>query len=175
MKKGGGKAKGGEFERWVCKQLSLAISNDKRDDIFWRSAMSGGRATVKFKKGVKNVTQVGDISAIDPIGNKLTDKFVIECKRYKNIRWDSLIYGTPTGGNILEFWQKVQEEAIRVKKSPLLIIKENGRIPVICINYFTNIEHPVITSNYFKVFWFSNFLKNIKKFTEKRKIKINYE
>ena len=51
-KPGYGKQKGGEYERTVCKKLSLWVSNGTRDDIFWRSAMSGGRATLQRKKGI---------------------------------------------------------------------------------------------------------------------------
>jgi len=125
LKKGGGKKKGSEFERWVCKKLSLAISKGKRDDIFWRSAMSGGRATVKFKKGGQNLTQVGDITAIDPLGNKLLDKFVIECKRYKNIHVESFIYMTCTANTLNYFWNEVTASASKCGKKPLLIFKEN--------------------------------------------------
>ena len=166
MRKGGGKSKGSEFERWVCKQLSLAMSKDERDDLFWRSAISGGRATVKFKKGKKNLTQVGDITAIDPLGSKLTDKFVIECKRYKSVKWDSLIYGLPKKDGVIAFWRQAQDAADKVNKIPLLIIKANGKIPVICVNsgYIGGI---LMLSTYFgdfKIFWFSNFLENIKEF-----------
>tara|TARA_B100001964_G_scaffold214509_1_gene252161 strand:+ start:1318 stop:1842 length:525 start_codon:yes stop_codon:yes gene_type:complete len=131
MRKGGGKTKGAEFERWVCKQLSLAISNNKRDDIFWRSAMSGGRATVKFKKGEKNTTQVGDISAIDPIGSKFLERYVIECKRYKTVHLESLFYGKPVKGSVLEFWDQVSRDATAFAKDPILIVKENGKDPLV--------------------------------------------
>ena len=36
--------KGSEFEREMCKCLSLWWTDSKRDDVFWRSAQSGGRA-----------------------------------------------------------------------------------------------------------------------------------
>lgn len=137
MKKGGGKQKGSSFERTICKRLSLWISEGKREDIFWRSAMSGGRATVQFKKGKENKSQVGDISSIDQIGQKFTDKFVIECKSYSNIHLESLIYGKPKKGCILEFWEKVKKQALNISKSPLIIFKENGKeILLGCSEYF---------------------------------------
>jgi len=46
MRKGGGKAKGASFERDICRRLSLWVSAGKQEDVFWRSAMSGGRSTV---------------------------------------------------------------------------------------------------------------------------------
>ena len=53
MRKGGGKAKGSSFERLICKELSLWITGGEHQDVFWRSAMSGGRSTVAMKKGDK--------------------------------------------------------------------------------------------------------------------------
>lgn len=127
MNSGGGKRKGAGFEREICQKLSLWISEGKRKDVFWRSAMSGGRATIQFKKGEQNKSQTGDISCIDQIGQKLTDRFVIECKFYSNIHLESLIYGKPKSSSILEFWLKVSMQAADSNKHPLIIFKENGK------------------------------------------------
>lgn len=126
MKPGAGKAKGGAFERLICKQLSLWVSNNKRDDIFWRSAMSGGRATVQAKKGKKNLTQQGDITAIDPSGDWLTKRFIIECKNYKNLHITSLIYQVPKTNSIIEFIAKLTELSETNNKYYLLIAKQNN-------------------------------------------------
>lgn len=80
MKKGSGKAKGGAFERLICKKLSLWWTHNKRDDVFYRTASSGGRATQRSKKGKHTHGQYGDIQAVDPIGQPLMDLCVIECK-----------------------------------------------------------------------------------------------
>jgi hypothetical protein len=135
MNSGGGKAKGGEFERKVCKDLSLWITNGDRDDIFWRSAMSGGRASVKFKKGEKSHSQTGDITAIDPIGNSLTDKFIIECKTYKDLKLIGMIYNTTEKTGIVKFWNKLLIEAKNHGKQPMLIAKENRRDPIVGLSF----------------------------------------
>jgi len=135
MKPGGGKQKGSAFEREICKKLSLWISDNERDSVFWRSAMSGGRATVGFKKGVVRNTQVGDISSIDPIGNKLTDKYVVECKFYKNIHLQSMLFGKPKENSIYEFWITLNNQAKKAGKYPLLIIKQNGMPTLIGITH----------------------------------------
>jgi len=80
MKKGAGKAKGGAFERLICRKLSLWWTNGKRDDVFARTASSGGRATQRSKKGKSTFGQYGDIQAADPIGQPLIDLCAIECK-----------------------------------------------------------------------------------------------
>lgn len=80
MKKGRGKAKGGAFERLICKKLSLWWTDGEREDVFFRTSSSGGRATQRSKQGKKTFGQYGDIQAADPIGQPLMDLCVIECK-----------------------------------------------------------------------------------------------
>lgn len=126
MKAGGGKAKGGAFEREVCQKLSKWISYGERDDIFWRSAMSGGRTTVGLKKGIARNTQAGDITSIDPLGNKLTNRFIIECKFYRNIQLQSMMFGKPKENSIFEFWTKLFKDSQKLNKEMMLIIKQNG-------------------------------------------------
>lgn len=73
--------KGSAFEREICKKLSLWWSEGDRDDIFWRSSQSGGRATLRARKGQSTYGSYGDIAAIDPIGEPLLKVFTIELKR----------------------------------------------------------------------------------------------
>ena len=135
-KPGYGKSKGSGFEREICKKLSLWISDGERDDCFWRSAMSGGRASVQFKKGKDNKSQVGDISPITALGEKLLDKFVVECKAYRNIRIDSLIYGTPKHDSLLEFWLQLVKVCDEANKHPMLIFKENGKNTILGVDSY---------------------------------------
>jgi hypothetical protein len=74
-------AKGGQFERDVCRQLSLWWTTGKRDDVFWRTAGSGARATVRKKAGRKTFGSYGDITATDPIGQPLMKLLTLELKR----------------------------------------------------------------------------------------------
>lgn len=74
-------AKGASFEREICKMLSLWWTYDSTDDVFWRSSQSGGRATVRFRKGKSTAGSYGDITALDPIGEPLMKVFTIELKR----------------------------------------------------------------------------------------------
>lgn len=77
-------AKGGAFEREISKKLSLWWSEGKRDDIFWRSSQSGGRATFRGKKGKDTFGSHGDIAALDPIGAPLIKLFCFELKTGKS-------------------------------------------------------------------------------------------
>ena len=74
-------AKGGVFESEMCKKLSLWWTDGTRDDVFWRTGLSGGRATARAKRGLSTAHQHGDIGPTDPIGAPLTDLFVFELKR----------------------------------------------------------------------------------------------
>ena len=73
--------KGGAFERLICKQLSLWWTYGKRDDVFWRTAGSGARATARSKRGRGTKNQYGDVQATDPIGQSLIDLCTIEIKK----------------------------------------------------------------------------------------------
>jgi hypothetical protein len=74
-------AKGASFERTICKKLSLWWTYDSRDDVFWRSSQSGGRATIRHRQGKRTAGSYGDITALDPIGEPLLKLFTIELKR----------------------------------------------------------------------------------------------
>jgi hypothetical protein len=123
MRPGGGKAKGSEFEREICKKLSKWVSAGEREDLFWRSAMSGGRATVGRKKGLDHAKHAGDISATHPMGHNLTDKFYIECKYYADLKFDSWLLNGE--GPLAGFWRTAQEQAADHKLLPMLIVKQN--------------------------------------------------
>jgi hypothetical protein len=129
MRAGGGKAKGSSFEREICRRLSLWVSKEKRVDLFWRSAMSGGRATVRRKQG-QDIRQAGDICSVSPEGHALTDQYYIETKSYRALQIDRFIL--INSGTLARFWKKTREEADKYYKEPMLIAKQNG-LPIIVV------------------------------------------
>jgi hypothetical protein len=138
MRQGGGKAKGGSFERVVCKQLSLWLSQGARDDLLWRSAMSGGRATIQLRAGKVNLTQGGDVSAVGQGGFAFCEQTFIECKAYTDLQFGrSLVVGT---GILARFWETAVKEAAKYGKRPLLIAKQN-LYPVLAL---TNMQRPYL-------------------------------
>jgi hypothetical protein len=124
MKKGGGKGKGSAFERSICKRLSLWVSHGKREDLFWRSAMSGGRATVGRKQGKDHAHHAGDISATHPDGHKLTEHWYVECKAYKSLQIESALLDST--GALAKFWKETCTQATAHHKLPMLIAKQNN-------------------------------------------------
>lgn len=129
MRPGGGKAKGAAFERVVCAQFSLWLTNGKRKDLFWRSAMSGGRATVHVRKG-QSIRQSGDITAVAPEGHVLTDVFFIECKHVRDLHIDRFFLEGE--GQLAKFWRHARREARQHGKLPMIVAKQNG-YPVIFV------------------------------------------
>lgn len=130
MKPGGGKAKGSSFERQICKALSLWVSNGEREDLYWRSAMSGGRATVGRRAGKDLAKHAGDISATSRDGHKLTNHFFIECKFVRDLGIANFVYMKPS--TIRRFWDVAVEQANDHDLAPMLIAKENNG-PVIVV------------------------------------------
>lgn len=128
MRRGGGKAKGAGFERQVCKALSLLVSDGASTDVFWRSAMSGGRATVHHAKGV-SIRQAGDICAVAPEGHEFCDRWFVECKNVKDAGLSSFLISNT--GPLAKFWQVAKSQARRHKRSPMIIIRARGPVLVI--------------------------------------------
>lgn len=117
------KQKGALFERIVCRDLSRWISHGEREDLLWRSAMSGGRATISKRKGLVLAKQAGDISAIDPLGHYLTDHWFIEIKHVASLDIESaLLIGK---GRLAAFWRTACHEASEHHLMPMIIAKQN--------------------------------------------------
>ncbi len=107
--------KGSSFERWVAKRLSIWWSDEGRDDIFWRTSQSGGRATQRRKKGKRTAGSYGDLMAIDPCGEPLFKLFTIELKRGRT-------HGTPD-----DMLDAVQDRKVRPFERTLLQTIEAAR------------------------------------------------
>jgi len=78
------KSKGNAYERKVCRELSIWWSEGERDDLFWKTSNSGGRATTRAKGGKKTVNSHGDIAATDLSAQPLIDLITFEIKRGYN-------------------------------------------------------------------------------------------
>lgn len=168
MRPGGGHAKGASFERKACRELSLWLSEGKNDDLFWRSAMSGGRATVQFKKGRENRSQVGDLSPISSKGETLTDLCIFECKFYRDLQMIGLYLGLKTGIN--KHWKELQEDASLRHKWPVLIARQNRTPTFMCLSTpaveFFSLESAVIAffpALDLNLLWYDVFLQNARR------------
>lgn len=75
-------AKGGQFERDTCRQLTRWWLGDPDADVcFWRTSQSGGRVTSRAKRNQKSTAaHCGDITALDERGTPLTRLITFELK-----------------------------------------------------------------------------------------------
>lgn len=119
-----GAKKGPAFEREICKSLSLWISGGERDDIFWRTAMSGGRATIGLRAGKKRDAQAGDISAIHSLGERLLNHVVVDTKWYGDIQFLGAVFNDR--GRVYSWWHELLVHADSFGKKPMLIVRQNG-------------------------------------------------
>jgi hypothetical protein len=130
MKTGAGAVKGAKWERYVCKRLSLWLTAGKRDDCFWRTAMSGGRATFQLRKEIVNQAQAGDMQAITAEGLALTEHYIFEHKHRHDLNFPAFL--THTGGLLTNYWRSTQQVAARLGKKPVLIAKQD-RYPALVL------------------------------------------
>ena len=106
-----GQRKGGQFERETIAEISKWFTYGARDDVFRRSATSGGRATIRKKKGKKTFGQYGDVAIADPIGQPLLDICTIEMKTgYKNQSLLETVDGKSVQTTYSKFILQCQEE-----------------------------------------------------------------
>ena len=124
-KKSKGKSIGNAGERLICKILTKFVSGQDKPYAFWRSANSGGLATVL---GMHDDLS-GDIIALRPEGRIITDIFSLEIKTsYKDTCIDKCLKDNKNE-NLRDFWTQCNRDAINAKKLPLLIYNRNGAQP----------------------------------------------
>jgi len=107
----------------------LWISGGENGAVFWRSSLSGGRATLSLKKDEKLKSQAGDVSAIHEDGMSFISLFLVECKHYNNLNIESSVLNRT--GNLVSFWKKLKIEAETYEKSPFLVAKQNFVRPLL--------------------------------------------
>lgn len=140
------RGKGGGYERELSKMLSDWWIPG-RDDIFWRTAASGGRATNRFRQGKKTYGQSGDIQAVDPVGSPLTRVISIEAKRgHKDAHIGDTLDRLP--GKKLRWWEVFLYQAQRESEEAgvpfwMLVIRRDARQALVYIPWglYAHLQH----------------------------------
>ena len=131
--------KGSDFERSICKQLSLWWTDNERDDVFWRTAGSGAMAKTRSKSNRQTFGQYGDIQATDPIGQPLIDLCSIELKRgYSRTTFHDILDASNKAAEqqYHTFINQARTDAHNAKaKYWVLITKRDRREPLICMPF----------------------------------------
>lgn len=131
-------SKGGTFEREVCKELSLWYSRGGDDNVFYRTAGSGGRATARRRSGKRAENQAGDVGAVAEQGQSLIRLVHFEIKRgYNKVDLQDLLDRGPgrpgdPGRNWHDWIRKAEGEALETGASCfVLIVRRDQRRAVI--------------------------------------------
>lgn len=129
------KNKGSKFERDCAKLVSLWVSFGDRDDIYWRTASSGGMATMRAKYGKRADLQVGDLRPETPEASIITDKLILECKCLKTFDLEKYLFNTKRKNTGMQ--KVISECEIRYrnyKEDFLLICKANNSKVFVCFS-----------------------------------------
>lgn len=120
-------AKGGDFEREISKTFSVWLTGKEKPYQYWRMPGSGGLATIHEEmKGLS-----GDIRALTPEAEFLTDCFSIECKTgYPRCSfWQT--FKKIKGYDLKDFWIQCCHDAFRADKRPMLIYRKKGQRKIV--------------------------------------------
>ena len=145
--------KGSNFEREICKQLSLWWSGNKEDDIFWRTAGSGAMAKTRSKKGKSTFGQCGDVQATNPKGQPLIDMFSIELKRgYTASTFADLMEPSTTANAKPCQYEKFIHQACvdhinSGSMSWLLIVKRDRKKAIVIMPFVTYKQMPFLSTS----------------------------
>lgn len=128
--------KGRRFEIWLAGELSKWWTGGARDDIFWHTGDSGGRATKRTAKGKGTAGLYGDIKATDPLGFDLMKIFTIECK--KGYPRDTVhdLFDWPMGGaapRYHEWLEKAESDAKAAGSLSWLLVHKRDRRDAIAV------------------------------------------
>lgn len=116
-------AKGGSFEREISKTFSVWLTGIEKPYQYWRQIGSGGLATIHEEmRGAS-----GDIRALTPEAEFLTDCFSIEAKTgYPRCNfWQA--FKKIKGFDIKDFWIQCCHDAFAADKKPMLIYRKKGK------------------------------------------------
>ena len=129
--------KGSRFEREFSKRLSMWWTNGVRDDIFWRSSNSGGRATNRAKSGQQTAGQAGDIAATDPAGAPLLELITFELKCGYPDAHAAMMFDRPATSKKSK-WEEFLLQAVASAKlnksfAWMLVHKRDRKLPMIWV------------------------------------------
>jgi hypothetical protein len=147
-------SKGSQYERDVCRQLSLWWTEGKDDNSFWRTSQSGGRATTRAKQKLKTPNSYGDVGYLDIVGKPFIDKVLLELKRGYTKDISILDFLDKNRGEpiLLKWWDKAEKERkLAKRKHTIIIFRRDRHKSCILINagLFTKM-----------IDWFGDFSRN---------------
>lgn len=140
--------KGQTFERTICYRLSHWWTGDPEASVFWRTSQSGGRATVRKRKGKSTSGHYGDLCATDPVAEPFFRAFTVECKKGYNRCSVQDVLDKPKKGAKQEY-EKWLEQAELSRQGAgalfwMIILKRDKREPLAWLPREFVAEWPVV-------------------------------
>ena len=133
--------KGSDFEREFCKLLSRwwtkGVEGVGRDDVFWRTSQSGGRATQRAKFGRKTYGSQGDVAAVDPIGTPFLRFFTVELKRGDSHGNPMELFDALPSDKIRDWEKALAQARLSAKQAGtewLLVLRRDRRVPMVYLD-----------------------------------------
>jgi hypothetical protein len=127
------KAKGSDFERVMCKRISVWLSGGESDDLIWRNKGQPNRSI----KGRRRLEQFGDAHAIAGAAEWFMNRYNIE---FKNVVELDLLEQVDKPKKkeslILTHWKQCRRDANDTDRRPLLIQKRSFGEPFIMCEMF---------------------------------------
>lgn len=123
--------KGAQFERDFSRQLSMWWSSGKSDELFWRTPMSGGKATVN-----QSGTHAGDVRAVLPEGEGFTELFTLELKcGYPEADLQRVLDGTGSKHLLFDFIKQVRRDQNLTNSNHwMLVVKRDRKKPLVFLD-----------------------------------------
>jgi hypothetical protein len=146
--------KGPAFEREMATAFSLWWTDGERDDIFWRTDGSGGRATNRARKGKTTRYQYGDMTFTDPIGKPLIEYASFEFKFHKKFSLLGVLHNVDFQANWMVSWAKAWRDAEISQRNPVLVTKQNQGQPVMWVTreMINGTLNPIEPSTFMKLY-----------------------
>ena len=129
MRKGGGKTKGSNFEREVCKTLSLWLSHGADSSLFTRNVLSGGAYT----RRTSDRGTPGDLAASDPRSHAFIQKYCVECKHHRDLLLSEFVLRPRRLSSLGQIIDKTDRQATEVRRYFFIVAKQNNREPVVLL------------------------------------------
>lgn len=129
-------AKGAQFEREICRQLTKWATGKPKPELFWRTATSGAKATMEIQAG-RTTHMGGDLGALHPMVFWVTDAFNFECKNRASfgVLPHFLLHNT----KLFSWWAQCVADAEANNKIPWMVFKEKNSsvFTAVPVGYFT--------------------------------------
>ena len=139
------KAKGAAFERLMAKQFSLWWTGNARDDVFWRTPLSGGRATRRSSSGRQTSGGYGDLHSTHDKADVFCRMCTIEMKTgYPGLNLLTLLVRNDRADIWQKWMAKLKKEAKQAGTSYWILVVRmfhKGVTVIFPLSMFAHLKH----------------------------------